>query len=199
MNGGPVSGGALSGGPVQRSVPNGAGIIPIQEQPFYPQLLAVAERWRNAPLGRVVGESPRDTLLNFYVVMARLHHGLDLATSRPHQDPGLFWSPAVEEQISEANQLFDLAVEALDASVFPESVRDDLADEAAIQLKEVLDYVFSHSSVPIEIPDGAGLKALNATRSQSSQSWTLPTPPSRSPAKVRRCRPTPGFCSQPPR
>ncbi|MFM7547690.1 MAG: mechanosensitive ion channel family protein, partial [Cyanobacteriota bacterium] len=30
------------------------------------------------------------------------------------------------------------------------------------------------SSVPIEIPDGAGLKALNAVRSRSSESWTLP-------------------------
>ena len=189
---------SLSGGPVgavavDRSVSSSAGIIPIQEQPFYPQLLAISERWRHAPLGRVVGESPRDTLLNFYAVMARVQHGLEVATSRPQQDPGLFWSPAVEAQISEANQLFALAVEALDASVFPESVRDDMADEAAIQLKEVLDYVFSHSSVPIEIPDGAGLKALNATRSKSSESWTLPNTTITLSSEAETLKPNPGF------
>jgi MscS family membrane protein len=152
----------------------GARIIPIQEQPFYPQLLAISELWREAPLGRVVGESPRETLLNFYAVMARVHHGLELTTSRPERDPGLFWSPAVQERISEANELFALAVDALDASIYPESVRGDSAQEAAIQLKELLDYVFTHSSMPIEIPDLVGLKALNATRSRSSESWTLP-------------------------
>jgi len=164
----------LSEGPPGSHLQRGARIIPIEEQPLYPQLLAVSERWRETPLSRVVGESPRETLLNFYAVMARLQHGLELATNRPQQDPGLFWSPAVREQIEDANQLFALAVQALDASVFPESVRDDMADEAAIQLKEVIDYVFSHSRVPIEIPDGAGLKALNAARSRSSESWTLP-------------------------
>jgi MscS family membrane protein len=164
----------IGGAPVEKPISSGAEIIPIQEQPFYPELLQRSERWRQTPLSRVVGESPRETLLNFYAVMARVHHGLELATGRPRQDPGLFWSTAVQEQIAEANELFALAVEALDASVFPESVRDDRADETAIQLKEVLDYVFTHSSVPIEIPDGAGLKALNAARSRSSESWTLP-------------------------
>jgi len=48
------------------------GSLPIQQQPFYGALLQSAERWQNAPLGQVVGESPRDTLLNFYAVMARV-------------------------------------------------------------------------------------------------------------------------------
>lgn len=42
-----------------------------------------------------------------------------------------------------------------------------------MQLKEVLDHVFSHSTVPITIPDAAGMKRLNDSRSQPSQSWTL--------------------------
>ena len=149
-------------------------VIPIREQPFYPELLAVAERWKDAPLGQVVGESPRETLLNFYAVMARVHRELELATRNPDQDPGLFWSPAATKRIEAADHLFTLAVQALDSSVFPESVRDDMADEAAIQLKHVLDYVFTHSTVPIEIPDSAALKDLNSERSKASQSWTLP-------------------------
>jgi MscS family membrane protein len=148
--------------------------LPISAQPFYPELLAKAARWSDAPLGQVVGENPRETLLNFYVVMARVHRELEVATRNPHEDPGLGWSAASRQRIEAARQLFALAVKALDSSVFPESVRDDMADEAAIQLKQVLDYVFTNSRVPISIPDSAELKSLNNTRSQPSQAWTLP-------------------------
>jgi len=154
--------------------PASSVIIPITDQPFYPELLAVSERWRNAPLSRVVGESPRETLLNFYAVMARVHQLLNSTTQQADRDPGVGWSTATRQQIAEAERLFELAVQALDPNVFAESVRVDMADEAALQLKEVLDYVFTHSSVPIEIPDAAGLKAYNAQRSRSSDSWTLP-------------------------
>lgn len=149
-------------------------IIPITDQPFFPELLAVSERWRNAPLSRVVGESPRETLLNFYAVMARVHQLLERTAQQADRDPGLGWSAATRQQIAEAERLFALAVQALDPNGFAESVRVDMADEAALQLKEVLDYVFTHSTVPIEIPDAAGLKAYNAQRSRSSDSWTLP-------------------------
>jgi len=160
---------ALGLAPARESV-----LIPISEQPFYPELLSIAEDWRHAPLNRVVGESPRATLLNFYAVMARVHQLVESTVGLAEQDPGFGWSAAARDRIDDAEQLFALAVEALDAQVFPESVRVDMAQEAALQLKEVLDYVFSHSSVPIEIPDGPGLKAYNAQRSRSSESWTLP-------------------------
>ncbi|MEB3321036.1 MAG: mechanosensitive ion channel domain-containing protein [Cyanobium sp.] len=149
-------------------------LIPIEAQPFYPELMATAQRWDDAPLGQVVGDSPRDTLLNFYAVMARVQHDLELVTAHPQRDPGWRWSPAALRRIRNAEELFAQAVEALDSSVFPESVRTDMANEAAMQLKEVLDYVFSHSTVPITIPDAAGMKQLNSSRSQPSQSWTLP-------------------------
>lgn len=160
---------ALGLAPARESV-----LIPISEQPFYPELLSIAEDWRHAPLNRVVGESPRATLLNFYAVMARVHQLVESTVRLADQDPGVGWSAAARDRIDDAEQLFALAVEALDAQVFPESVRVDMAQEAALQLKEVLDYVFSHSSVPIEIPDGPGLKAYNAQRSRGSESWTLP-------------------------
>ena len=148
-------------------------LIPISEQPFYPELLETAARWADAPLGQVVGESPRDTLLNFYAVMARVYRDIELLKGQANADPGLLWSPAAHRRIEATNQLFALAVEALDARDFPESVREDMAHEAALQLKQVLDYVLSHSSEPITIPDGEQLKQLNAQRSQPSQSWTL--------------------------
>ena len=152
----------------------GARVIPLSEQPFYPELVATAERWTTTHLDHVVGDSPRETLLNFYAVMARVDQELERATSASEREPGLRWSAPVRERIDNARQQFALAVQALDASGFPRSVRDDMADEAAIQLKHVLDYVFTHSRVPLQIPDAAGLKALNDQRSKPSQSWTLP-------------------------
>lgn len=170
--------GAIRPGPQDitagQPVHSAGSIIPINQQPFYPELLAVAQRWRDAPLSRVVGDSPRETLLNFYAVMARVSHELQLTIGMRDQGAGLLWSAAARKHIAEAEELFALAVQALDASIFPESVRDDMAQEAAIQLKEVLDYVLTHSDVPIQIPDQAGLKTLNDQRSKSSETWTLP-------------------------
>ena len=151
-----------------------ASFIPITEQPFYPELQATARRWLDAPLSHVVGESPRETLLNFYAVMALVQQEIKAATAQPLQDPGLRWSAAVRARISNATSLFGLAQQALDPSPFPKSVRDDLLAGTAIQLKEVLDYVFTHSVVPITIPDSAQLKQLNNERSKASESWTLP-------------------------
>ncbi|MEY3963546.1 MAG: hypothetical protein RLZZ106_801, partial [Cyanobacteriota bacterium] len=158
----------------ERAAPSDSSVIPITQQPFYPELLAVSQRWRDAPLSRVVGVSPRETLLNFYAVMARVNHELQSTTGMREQETGWLWSSAARRHIAEAEELFALAVQALDASVFPESVRDDMAQEAAIQLKEVLDYVLTHSDVPIQIPDQAELKSLNEQRSKSSETWTLP-------------------------
>ena len=45
-------------------------VIPLEEQPFYPELVKRADLWLHTPLGQVVGDTPRDTLLNFYAVMA---------------------------------------------------------------------------------------------------------------------------------
>ena len=160
--------GALNG------LPSATAGVPFNQQPFHAALLRTAERWQDAPLGQVVGESPRDTLLNFYAVMARVAQEIQAITRDPAADPGWFWSPAARQRIAATEGLFALAVDALDASALPESIRDDRAQEAAIQLKQVLDYVFSHGDVPIEIPDSAELKALNSRRNRSSDSWTIP-------------------------
>ncbi|MFM7312179.1 MAG: mechanosensitive ion channel family protein, partial [Cyanobium sp.] len=152
----------------------GTAALPIESQPFYPQLLRTAARWGDAPLGEVVGDSPRDTLLNFYAVMARVHATIQEVRAEAWRDPGWFWSPAARRRIRAAEELFGQAVQALDAGAFAESVQGDMAEEAAMQLKEVLDYVFSHSESPITIPDSAELKQLNRERSEPSQSWSLP-------------------------
>ena len=59
---------ASQASPAQPS--NSAPLIPIEEQPFYPQLVTSSETWSDVVLDQVVGDSPRSTLLNFYAVMA---------------------------------------------------------------------------------------------------------------------------------
>jgi MscS family membrane protein len=190
---GPRSDAVVSQVQAEMPSPSDSPIIPITQQPFYPELLAVSQRWRDAPLSRVVGDSPRETLLNFYVVMAQVNNELQFTTKRADTETGLFWSAATRDHIAKAEELFALAVQALDASIFPESVRDDMAQEAAIQLKEVLDYVLTHSTVPIQMPDQAGLKTLNDQRSKSSETWALPLTTITLSAEVTDPEGEPGF------
>lgn len=149
-------------------------IIPISEQPFYPLLLETYHRWATVPLSSVVGDSPSDTLLNFYAIMTHVTNNVDSILNTYDSNPGLFWGSTARMNIQEAEGLFVLATHTLDSSSFPESIRNDMAQEAALELKEVLDYVFTHSQYPIIIPDQIGLKALNAQRINSLDSWTLP-------------------------
>ncbi|MFN7901059.1 MAG: mechanosensitive ion channel family protein [Synechococcaceae cyanobacterium] len=151
-----------------------AAVIPITAQPFYPELLNTQARWRDSRLGHVVGESPRETLLNFYAVMAEVQGKINKVTDGLDRDPGFFWSDQARQRIEIANRLFGMAVESLDASRFPKSVRRDMADEAAMQLKEVLDYVLTNSREPIHIPDSADLNQRSSGPVLSVEGWTIP-------------------------
>ena len=148
--------------------------ISIQEQPFYPSLEEISSSWTDIVLGQVVGESPKVTLLNFYAVMAKVGHRADSLGQQATLSKGLFSSRQRREQIEDTNLLFNLAVKSLDSSRFPESIRSDMTDEAAIQLKHVLDYVFSHSHQPINIPSLDDLKSSDDGSSNPPASWRIP-------------------------
>lgn len=150
-----------------------ADSISLRDQPFYSSLQEMSASWTDIVLGQVVGESPKATLLNFYAVMAKVGHRADLLGQQAASSKGLFSSKERREQIADTNLLFHLAVKSLDASRFSESVRSDMADEAAIQLKHVLDYVFSHSTKPIVIPSVDDLDR-SADDSDSVKSWRIP-------------------------
>ena len=147
---------------------------PIDQQPFYAELQAISRTWSDVVLGQVVGDSPAATLLNFYAVMADVGRRADELGQQASLQPGLWSSAERREQINDTNLLFALAVKALDSSGFPESVRHDMADEAAIQLKLVLDYVFTHTLSPIVVPDLVRMKELNDQRTTPTNSWRIP-------------------------
>lgn len=148
--------------------------VPLSQQPFYPALEDAVSNWQGIPLGEVIGDDPRSTLLNFYVVMSDVGHGMRAVSATAATDPGLFWSQDTRAEIDRLNNLFSLAVQALDSSEFAESVRTDRAEEAAMQLKEVLDYVLGYSKKPFNIPDADELNSLNEKLEQDLTSWRLP-------------------------
>lgn len=148
--------------------------VPLESQPFHGQLLDLKQQWTDAPLNQVVGDSPRATLLNFYVVMAQVSRDIARIEAKAATTPGWFWSSAVNQELELINGYFEEAVKALDVSEIPQSIRADFAEEYALKLKVILDYVFTHSRKPFEIPDVAGMKALNEGRVNPSASWTIP-------------------------
>ncbi len=176
----------LSGVPLRAASPSSAfqpldqryasslPVIPLEEQPFYPDLVQRAELWRHTPLGQVVGDSPKETLLNFYAVMADVGLLIESVETSHRNDPGLFWNRQARGEIKKVEVLFNAAVDALDGTSFALDVRPYLKDEAAIQLKHVLDFIFNSSRQIISIPDAKAMKALNDGRSKATQSWTLP-------------------------
>ena len=149
-------------------------VIPLRDQPFYPDLVRRADLWRHTPLGQVVGDSPQETLLDFYAVMADVGQLVADVEASHSRDRGLFWNRQARAEMEEVQVLFNAAVASLDGSSFPLGVRPYLKDEAAIQLKHVLDFIFNNSRQIITIPDAGAMKALNDERSKDTQSWTLP-------------------------
>lgn len=148
--------------------------VPLSGQPFYPALLEAVETWEDVPLGEVIGDNPRSTLLNFYVVMAEVGHQMRTISASAANDPGFNWSPAARKRIESLNTRFNLAVEALNHSEFAESVRRDRVEEAAIQLKQVLDYVFGNTRKTFTIPGRDALIKLNETLENDVTDWRLP-------------------------
>ena len=176
----------LSGVPLRAASPSSAfqpldqryasslPVIPLEDQPFYPDLVQRAELWRHTPLGQVVGNSPQETLLNCSAVMVDVGLLSESVETSHRNGPGLFWNRQARAEIEEVEVLFNAAVDALDGTSFALGVRPYLKDEAAIQLKHVLDFIFNSSRQIISIPDAKAMKALNDGRSKDTQSWTLP-------------------------
>ena len=151
-------------------------IIKIQDQPFYPELERLALFWDDSPIGHVEDRAPKETLLNFYAVMASVGSEIESIRRDAKQDPGFGWTPEMKDRIHDVDVLFGLAIKALNGSDFPESVRKDLVDEAAIQLKLVLDYKFSSSRRPIVIPDEKTVRLMNeGLEKRDELTWRVPS------------------------
>ena len=149
-----VGGTAVAGTSVieQRSAAGPSRDIRLKDQPFYGELEAWRERWNHGFLGQVVDTNPRLSLIKFYSAMARAGQLVRSVGQDAKTEPGWRWSEQSRQKIDEAERLFHSAVETIDASELPESIRINAREEAALKLKEILDYVLDHSEQPINIP-----------------------------------------------
>jgi len=148
-----------------RSAASIGGLNALQQQPFYEDLLVTAKAWDDNPITDVLGESPKETILNFYVVMAKVSREQDFLLASASDQSGWFWSQKNRQAIASIDQLWDLAIKALDLSAIPESIQPDMGHEASLKLKQILDYEFNHSQVHLDLPDPRPSKS--STRSAS--------------------------------
>ena len=151
--------------------------IPLNNQPFFDVLESKYETWKHNPIGNVVSKSPQESLINFYALMAIVGDRVDSITNSASSDPGFGWSEEAQNQIEETEHLFELAVNSLDSSDFPESVRSHLADESAIEIKHLIDYVFYTSKSPINLIDKKKLKNMPAKSLDKVFVWRLLSTP----------------------
>ncbi|QNJ28339.1 hypothetical protein SynA1524_00632 [Synechococcus sp. A15-24] len=138
--------------PINTAVDSQAAPIRLEDQPFYADLETWRSRWDSGFLGQVVDTNPRLSLIKFYSAMARAGQLVRSVADEARTDPGLRWSAKSRQKIEEAERLFRSAVQTIDASELPESIRENTQEEAALKLKEILDYVLSNSETPIELP-----------------------------------------------
>ncbi|MEA5399667.1 mechanosensitive ion channel domain-containing protein [Synechococcus sp. BA-124 BA4] len=147
--------------------------LPLQQQPFYPELLAKRQHWLNAPIGRVVGDSPRETLLNFYAVTANASALINELIQNHLHDPGLNWSSSVQEQITEIETLVLEARKALDLSAIPESRRADVGTALTLKLKVILDYLLSSQAQQLSLPDQQAIQDGASQRALLNGEWSV--------------------------
>ncbi len=138
-------------------------LIPLEDQPFFEDIEIYADNWEQSYLGKITGYTPEATLLRFYAAMARVGEIIDAVSNNAESEPGFFWSEASLQQIQEAEILFQTATRTIDDSAIPASIRNDVKEESALKLKEILDYAFTHSKEKINIPND-----------KSFPSWTMP-------------------------
>ena len=139
--------------------------VPLQQQSFYPELLAERQNWLHAPIKRVVGDSPRDTLLNFYAATGNASASINNIIQNDLRERGLIWSSSVKQQIAEVDTLLLQAENALDFSAIPVSLRAQVGRELTLQLKVILDYLFSSQDQQLNLPDQ---RAMQDERGQSA-------------------------------
>ncbi len=149
--------------PVALTSPSEKGMISLEDQPFYEDLLIYSSNWDQSYLGKVTGVTPQQTLLRFYAVMARVGEIIRDVSYQTDEYPGLIWGQQAQDEIREAEVLFRTAKRTLDDSSIPESIRKDTQEESVLKLKEILDYAFANSREPILIPND-----------KEKTDWTIP-------------------------
>ena len=142
----------------------------LEEQPFYQNLLNSSSRLeKDYSLTHLKGESPQETLLNFYAGMKDIDNKRIKLKEEAISIPGFFWSEKQKSEIENINQLFEESKLTLDSRAFPLSIRNYFTSIRAIQLKAILDYALGQNPDLFIIPVGS-----KTEDSELPSSWRIP-------------------------
>jgi len=128
---------------------NNITYLPIEQQTFYPQL--EKKKANFSSIVKPAGYSPQETFLDFYVSMAQIYHGLGDLMKDPFSNNDLFWSADVKSKAQVFIDKFEDVLEYFDFSQTPISVKHSVSMSTTMQLKEIFDYVISHSEDKIDL------------------------------------------------
>lgn len=119
------------------------------------------------PLAPPDTSSPQATIQGFIENVNKAHHIVMTANEQYLEEPGLFPSASVKDQVAPGIILFERAMDCLDTSAVPPRLERDAAIEGTILLKEILDRI----DIPPydQIPD-ADAVAMDKDLSR----WTIP-------------------------
>lgn len=119
------------------------------------------------PLAPPDTSSPQATIRSFIENVNEAHHIVMTANEQYLDEPGLFPSASVKEQVTPGIILFERAMDCLDTSKVPPRLEKDAAIEGTILLKEILDR--------IDIPPYDQIPDANAVEMDKDLSrWTIP-------------------------
>jgi len=135
---------------ITKSVPAG-GFLPLEQQPFYPKLEAKTALEKKSVLVANTGETPEETILDFYSMLSYLYHEIVDTYQTASQTNSWFWPKDVKEHFKVIDQELITASEAIYLNNVPPTSKFSTQTQSALKLKQILDYVFAHYSSPIEL------------------------------------------------
>lgn len=129
--------------------------VPFEDQPIYESILVKQQEEDKSIIdaAAVTAPLPADTVANFYARMAKLYDELIPYYEHPQAYKGFFWDEETKKHFELIGTELSEVSRALDVSLLPESIRDSLAGHRSMQLKEILDYIFSHATEPLSLED----------------------------------------------
>ena len=121
-------------------------------------------------LRKVPGESPQKTVTNFLTLTGNAETAIRKALAAGMAEPGLMFSPAIEQQAQAAAVDLRQATQAMDLSQMPISLRPMSGVGTMLMLRSLLLYDL-HQQPDLDIPDSQQVTA------QDLQTWTIPDTP----------------------
>ena len=145
-----MAGTASAAAKITTGVP-ASGFLPLEKQPFFPKLEAKSALEAQSLLIANTGDTPEETILDFYSELAYLYHEILDIYDTASQSNSLFWPSAVKQRFHELDAGLIQASGALYLDNVPPTSKFTTQTQSSLKLKQILDYIFAHYAEPVEL------------------------------------------------